>query len=1134
MKRAFALLLSLGLLLAFCPLSASAEGETVVIASVSDWEALAENCVLDTWSLGKTIRLTDDLDFSGADFTPVPLLSGLFDGGGHTLSGIRLSDAASVTGVFRQVTAEGTVRDLKVSAEITPGGTAQTVGGIAGLNRGTLSGCTFSGTVTGLRSVGGICGLNEGHIGDCAASGFVSAQHRAGGIAGENSGDIEGCLNRAEVNTADPGEVEPELADLSLMAEELLDVTDIGGIAGLSSGLVTGCENEGRVGYLRVGYNVGGIVGRLSGVVSDCRSSGKVLGRKDVGGIVGQLDPETGWLLTEDTLAELREELEHLRADVSAFTVSVGEESGHLREETEQLLSALGRTGSAAETLMGTGTDWLNENLGTVNELSDRIQVLLQGLSETGGDLSDAFAALPEALEFFAAALTAAAEAADLAAPGAEALSSAIEKVETDAAELSLAASTVSSGLSHLRAGIGAPEAIQTAWWELSSGLSDLSRGNRALHTDLQALLDMLRGDRESLREFDIYSVAADVSEIGLTAAGEELRELLRETLGRYLDAGSALLADLRGMDDGVGEILSGLTDAAALPNALELSLFVRQMESAVSLLGDALGDLSPIGEDLRAALSAFEESGGAVSQAALSLASASQALESVAGPMQDALTRLRDLLGELGELPTLNFVPLASGDAAGELFRSLEDANAALSAMSTGLDEGSPLQELEGITDRFFGLFDILFGALDGAEAEAETEFWEDISAADSGMTAIVTGCRNNAAVDAETNVGGVVGAISVDLSFDREDEYSLSDLLSGGAKYFISASLRNCVSTASVNARKSAAGGIVGRMDYGAVSGCEASGTVTAAGSYIGGIAGYSAGHLEGCSARVSLRGESYIGGIAGLGHDIRDCLAMPDFLVSGEYQGSVAGDADGTLSGNRYAGSVVGGINGFSFAGETEPADYEELLDLAGESDLFRSITVTFLAEGETVAELTVPFGGSIEELPTVPEKDGKRWRWEVFDASAIYRSFAVTGSYERSIPTLSFGGEPPIYLVEGDFREGQTLSAVTSSGAGEMPVCLTVSDYAGELTVRYRTSEKGRLALQNDDGSWTETDYARDGSYIVFTMPNGGRFSFEPAEQHSRLPIYLGAAGGAAVLIGGIALGARARKRKKNDE
>ena len=86
-----------------------------------------------------------------------------------------------------------------------------------------------------------------------------------------------------------------------------------------------------------------------------------------------------------------------------------------------------------------------------------------------------------------------------------------------------------------------------------------------------------------------------------------------------------------------------------------------------------------------------------------------------------------------------------------------------------------------------------------------------------------------------------------------------------------------------------------------------------------------------------------------------------------------------------------------------------------------------------EGETVAEIEVPFGGSIKTLPEVAHRDGKYWVWDSFDASAIYYSLTVEGSYRSPIHTLATNETPPLFLVEGTFYEGQALTATAYRAA-----------------------------------------------------------------------------------------------------
>lgn len=87
-----------------------ADGENITVASVEKLEELAKNCKLDTWSQGKTVTLTADLDLTGSDFTSIPTFGGTFDGGGHTISGLTFDGDGSNEGFFRYVQESATVK----------------------------------------------------------------------------------------------------------------------------------------------------------------------------------------------------------------------------------------------------------------------------------------------------------------------------------------------------------------------------------------------------------------------------------------------------------------------------------------------------------------------------------------------------------------------------------------------------------------------------------------------------------------------------------------------------------------------------------------------------------------------------------------------------------------------------------------------------------------------------------------------------------------------------------------------------------------------------------------------------------------------------------------------------------------
>ena len=160
------------------------EGKIISISSAEEFRDFSLNCRSSAWSIGLSVNLTEDIDFGGRAIMPVPSFSGTFFGNGHTIKNFSCGSNGSHQGLFRYLEEGGRIVDLQVSGSITPDGSQSSVGGIVGTSRGTVTGCSFSGTVTGLISVGGIVGENLGVITRCESAGSISGKHFAGGIAG--------------------------------------------------------------------------------------------------------------------------------------------------------------------------------------------------------------------------------------------------------------------------------------------------------------------------------------------------------------------------------------------------------------------------------------------------------------------------------------------------------------------------------------------------------------------------------------------------------------------------------------------------------------------------------------------------------------------------------------------------------------------------------------------------------------------------------------------------------------------------------------------------------------------------------------------------------------------------------------
>lgn len=265
--------------------------------STSGDETTAHSCS------GLTFKQTADITYTGTgNYTPIGLyvnddgFQGTFDGQGNTISGIDctgdgLTGEGESLGLFGRN--RGTVRNVTLSGcrfasannEIGTRGEAITVriGSIAGENdeTGTISNCTVTGgTVSRTRTeyaetfetfIGGIAGENYGSITDCTYSGSVTGTYSGsninmgctfhiGGIAGisENGGSITGCGSDAAVSCSAPNVKTPSLF--------------VGGIAGENNGAhgdttVSGCffsgtlsgtgKTGGSTSYIYIGAFVG-------------------------------------------------------------------------------------------------------------------------------------------------------------------------------------------------------------------------------------------------------------------------------------------------------------------------------------------------------------------------------------------------------------------------------------------------------------------------------------------------------------------------------------------------------------------------------------------------------------------------------------------------------------------------------------------------------------------------------------------------------------------------------------------------------------------------------------------------------------------------------------------------------------
>jgi filamentous hemagglutinin family protein len=242
--------------------------------------------------------------------------TGVFDGAGHTISGLSIDRSGETNvGLFARVDT-GTIRDLTLSDVFVNG--TRNVGGLAGLvteGVGYINNVGVSGTVTGVGNVGLLIGSNGGLVGNVHSSGTVygnsgTTASNIGGLVGANSGEISDAGSDATVHTTGDGyagglvgsnHVGGDSTGSIVRSYALGAVYSSGEIVG---GLV-GDNNGGSVslsyasGSVSGGRNVGGLAGRNtnSGTIYNVFANGEVSGNSDnpylshanIGGLVGEL-----------------------------------------------------------------------------------------------------------------------------------------------------------------------------------------------------------------------------------------------------------------------------------------------------------------------------------------------------------------------------------------------------------------------------------------------------------------------------------------------------------------------------------------------------------------------------------------------------------------------------------------------------------------------------------------------------------------------------------------------------------------------------------------------------------------------------------------------------------------------------
>lgn len=227
-------------------------------------------------AFGNTVTVTGDGGNAGGI---AGTNSGTVDDVESSGSVIAESDNVIVGGLVGTNESGATVNNsYSNSAATSTSGTDAGLGGVVGVNKGTVSLVDSLGVTNGTNStkVGGVIGINSGTLSSAYNESIVNGYSNVGGIIGDNAntGTVSNIVNATSVTG------ENESADNGSQY--------VGGLVGSNSGSVTNGRNNGTI----TGTNyVGGMVGSnaqgatLTNLVND--SSAAIEGENFVGGIAG-------------------------------------------------------------------------------------------------------------------------------------------------------------------------------------------------------------------------------------------------------------------------------------------------------------------------------------------------------------------------------------------------------------------------------------------------------------------------------------------------------------------------------------------------------------------------------------------------------------------------------------------------------------------------------------------------------------------------------------------------------------------------------------------------------------------------------------------------------------------------------
>ena len=927
-------------------------------------------------------------------------------------------------------------------------------------NGHTISGLSLEtkGSKVGLFRTLSDCAVVE----DLTVEGTLCPQgsaNQVGLLAGENYGTVRRCTVRGSVTGQEDigglvgfnGESGSLISCSS--AADVTGVYNVGGIAGENLGTVERCSNTGNLNVEAdqdTPTNVGGIAGLSRGTIRGCSNTGPV-GYQHVGynmgGIAGLQSGEISECTNTGPI-QGRKDVGGIAGQFEPYTsLTYGPSpSQQLADSMSALFDQLDRFATQVNDMVSRGT----EDAQVIHDALSAIQERAHSAGSEGHtDFRDMSDALYQHITTISDRLDSLQSHTDRFRDDAgDALQKALDQSDTLLDELEQLAKEADSGVKQ------SIEALEDTVKKIQALFEEI-------HTHRQAIIQ------------ELAALQAYVDEVArLIAAGD------------YEQALQVPFPSLA-----LGDHISAIADALKECPRLAAQL----AEQWKKIYQNTSSDLEQTG-------SAIDKAQSKLYSALTDLKDAFAHLSDAAQNDLDAVNResdqIRDLLKDYTD--TLGDKAQSAVDDINQEFTVIQDRVDGIT-QSVEADNDALYATSQAILDQM----DLVRQAILSLSEEPELTVTDLTDEVDAGP-GLIQNCTASGTVSGDSNTGGIVGTVSPELGDDPEATFDLGDVeLMSDVYATLRAVIRACRFDGTVTAKNECAGGVAGRCEAGAILDCAARGNVETEGDYCGGIAGRTRGKVERCAALVDLTAQSWLGGVAGLAQDITDCRTMVRADSDGECQGAIAGQADGTLSGNRYLLEDLAGLDGVDYEGTAQGLDFAAFSQLSYIPADFLTLSYRFEVDGKTVAEIPFSYGEDLDlsQVPQAPQQNGQYGQWPSFPTQDLRRSMVLQAQFSAPASTLADQEGVAQVLVEGTFAPdavltvqaetppAQKIDGYTPRSAWSYTVTGSQTD---TLTIRLRADGiRHPAAAVYENGTWTRVEITQDGSYLVFSAPAQGQ-------------------------------------------